>query len=95
MLDSLDARVAQLGKIEKLDAKNVRFVDVSALLDSTSGPQFDTIVTKQSELIGRVRAAVEASTTISPLLASASIKSDQIVGLDVDDKGNVWLLYRK
>lgn len=89
------ARVDSLATVKDLNASKVRFVDITPLLDETNGKVIDSLTTVHAEPIGKMRTAVQENAVLKPLLEPASVKPEQIVALDIDATGTVWVFYRK
>lgn len=87
--------VDSLATVKDLDASRVRFVDITPMLDEANGKVIDSLTTLHAEPIGKMRVAVQENSALKPLLEPASVKAEQLVALDIDASGTVWLFYRK
>ena len=94
-VNTQDAKVESLVAVKDLDASKVRLVDITSMLDEPNGKVLDSLATFHAEPIGKMRTAIQANSVIKPLLEPGNVKPEQIVALDIDSGGNVWLFYRK
>lgn len=93
-MDSIDARVLQLGTLTELTPENVVVVDVQDLLQEDNTADLDSALTRNEAQILVLRDAVTGHATLIGVLTDSEVAVEDVVALDVVDGSQVVVFYR-